>query len=486
MIGRHVSWLALCAALGQLAIFLSLPLLTRYFDPRAMGDYTLFLGAVTIASILAGLRYDSAVVLPKSDTVASALVAAVVLSALAVSTLAVFAAAVYCAAHGIGFSAFVPTAATLFAITVLAGGVQRASLAWYTRRRLFGLLGMSQFLSNPGIAVAQLVTGYAGRRDSVALMAAHASIVSAVAAAGLWPLISERLQISKGWRTRAIVVAMRRYSRFPKYMILYGLMSQARERFVQIMMGAFAGSGQVGRFGLASRLAGAPNTLLYSAISPVFYSYASRNSKVFVMRVAIATVEVLCVLLFLPYCILGMEADVLAGWVLGGKWAGTESYLRWLALPMFVLAVTCWMDRFFDLYARQRAGLVLESSFTVLLLVVTAALYLSGTSKAVVPCFALLSTAYYVLYAFVAVRSAQTTVPQLRAAALSIAAVALLSIGALAICHLLGDNLQRLLAGALAYLLILSFWGLTRGREVLRLLLSPPMVGQPSKSLKQD
>src|SRR5207302_8818258 len=85
---------------------------------------------------------------------------------------------------------------------------------------------------------------------------------------------------------RAMKLAAQRYRRFPIYMVGYALASSARDRLIQMVLGLSAGTPAVVRFGLAYRVAYAPNSLIYSAISPVFYGIASRGRKVAVGRFA--------------------------------------------------------------------------------------------------------------------------------------------------------------------------------------------------------
>ena len=69
----------------------SLPAYSRIFDPGTYGEYVIFVGAVAYVSVFAGVRYDSAIVLPRNARMAAALSALVMLIALAVA--AVIAAA---------------------------------------------------------------------------------------------------------------------------------------------------------------------------------------------------------------------------------------------------------------------------------------------------------------------------------------------------------------------------------------------------------
>ena len=72
---------------GQLIIIGTLPLYSRIFEPDIYGQYVIFIGAFTIVSVLAGVRYDTAIVLPREQHLAAALSALVLLIAFAISAL---------------------------------------------------------------------------------------------------------------------------------------------------------------------------------------------------------------------------------------------------------------------------------------------------------------------------------------------------------------------------------------------------------------
>src|SRR5205814_2383518 len=81
----RVAGLGTLTAAGQVLIIGSLPAYTKVFDPSTYGEYVIFVGAYTVVSVLAGMRYDSAIVLPRKDGVAFALSALVMLIAVTVS-----------------------------------------------------------------------------------------------------------------------------------------------------------------------------------------------------------------------------------------------------------------------------------------------------------------------------------------------------------------------------------------------------------------
>src|SRR5665213_321593 len=86
VVSRAAGLGALTAA-GHFIIIGSLPTYSRVFDPGAHGQYLIFVGAVGVISVFAGVRYDSAIVLPRDDRIAGALSGVVLALALVVATL---------------------------------------------------------------------------------------------------------------------------------------------------------------------------------------------------------------------------------------------------------------------------------------------------------------------------------------------------------------------------------------------------------------
>src|SRR5437879_2162443 len=77
----RVAGLGALTAAGQLVVIGSLPTYSKAFEPGPYRETLIFVGAFTVISVLAGLRYDSALVLPRSETLAAALFGLVMLIA---------------------------------------------------------------------------------------------------------------------------------------------------------------------------------------------------------------------------------------------------------------------------------------------------------------------------------------------------------------------------------------------------------------------
>jgi O-antigen/teichoic acid export membrane protein len=385
---------------GQLVIIGTLPIYSRVFDPGPYGEYLIFVGVVGIVSVFAGLRYDSAIVLPRDDRIAGRLSVLVMVLALAVAMLiggaTLFAQALDWAPGG--WLALERSFGYGLAAATALGGAQRCLSNWCIRTSRFFLMGFGLFIFALASVVAQLAL--------VRLTGQLAALIwGYVCALGIQSAclatLAGRLDLEGCLRAasfRGLAVVARKYRRFPRYMVGYALASSARDRLVQIVLGVGAGAAAVGRFGLAYRVAFAPNSLIYSAISPIFYGIASRGSRAAVGRFAAGMVEATFVVMAVPYVAFAIEAPALTDELLSYKWRGTAPFLQALSGPALLLAATCWLDRAFDSFRRQKVAFVLEATFTFVSVLLVAIMSRYVGAIIVAWAYGILAIIYYWTY----------------------------------------------------------------------------------------
>jgi hypothetical protein len=255
-------------------------------------------------------------------------------------------------------------------------------------------------------------------------------------------------------------------------MVGYALASSARDRLIQIMLGIGAGAAVVGRFGLAYRVAFAPNSLIYSAISPIFFSIASRGTPAAVGRFAAGLVEATFVVMVVPYVAFAIEAPAMTDGLLSYKWHGTGPFLQALAGPALLLAATCWLDRAFDSFRRQKVAFTLEASFTAISVVLVAFLSRYVGAVTVAWAFGILAIIYYWTYFLMTfVACAFPLADFSRACVTGLLALAgALSLGILA--HQIPVLPLRLPSYAVVTAMVILWWIRFRGgADILRLLM---------------
>src|SRR5437660_4572208 len=157
VVSRAVGLGALTAA-GQVIIVGSLPTYSKVFEPGSYGEYIIFVGTLGVVSVLAGMRYDSAIVLPRNDRAASALAALVMLIALTVAAL-IAAAALLASTFPWTPDGWVRIEWHFgygLAVATVIGALQRCLSGWCVRSGRFFLMGLGQFVFCLVSVVAQL------------------------------------------------------------------------------------------------------------------------------------------------------------------------------------------------------------------------------------------------------------------------------------------------------------------------------------------
>lgn len=471
----RVAGLGALTAAGQLLIIGSLPTYSKIFDPGTYGEYVIFVGAYAVVSVLAGLRYDSAIVLPRNDGVASALSTLVMLIALLLSAsiagLTLLTSTFgftpdHWAAIGINFGYGLAAATAV-------GALQRCLTGWCVRSSRFLLMGCAQFVFCLVTVIAQLsLVRVLGQLPALiwGYVCALGFQTACLAGFGsyrwhpLWALEDP---------LRGIKLVARKYRRFPTYMVGYALASSARDRLIQVVLGLGAGAAVVGRFGLAYRVVFAPNSLVYGAVSPVFFAIASRGTRLSVGPFAAGLVEAAFVALVVPYSAFAIEAPALTDAVLSPKWHGTGPYLQALAGPALLLATTCWLDRAFDSFRRQSVAFSLEASFTVISVLLVGYLSRRIDAVSVVWVFGGLALAYYWIYFLSTFVACGFPLSDFRRAC----ANGLLALGAAlmfgALVHQISALSLRVPAYAVVLAAVIGIWIRFRGgADILRLLVN--------------
>ena len=472
-VASRVAGLGALAAAGQLVIIGSLPTYSKVFEPGTYGEYLIFVGAFTVISVLAGLRYDSALVLPRSETLVAALFGLVMFIAGTVAA-AIAAATLGASLLQVTPPQWEPIARPFgygLAVATAVGALQRCLTGYCIRSGRFLLMGWAQFLFCLVTVIAQLslVTVV---RPLPALIWGHVCALGVQALCLAGPGMR---MAATAWgpaqALRAMKLAAQKYRRFPIYMVGYALASSARDRLIQMVLGLGAGAAAVGRFGLAYRVAYAPNSLLYSAISPVFYGIASRGHKVAVGRFAAGLVEATFVVLVVPYVALAVDAPLLTDAVLSDKWRGTGPYLQALAGPALLLAATCWLDRAFDSFRRQKVAFSLEGSFTVVAVVLVAGLAKLVDPVAVTWAYGIMAFSYYWIYFLVTFVACGFELAAFRRACVTGLAAMISALALVLLAHQLAELVWRLSAYTLVMAVVIGLWtSLRGGQDTLRML----------------
>ncbi|HEX6435244.1 MAG TPA: oligosaccharide flippase family protein, partial [Gemmatimonadales bacterium] len=161
--GRHVVTLASGTAIGQLLLFIAVPVLTRLYSPADYGALGVFSSTLQILVVLASLRYEQAIALPEEEDVARSLLGLTFLLLTAMTSLVSL--LVWLAGDEYVSALNVPALRPylwLIPVGFLGAGVYQAVSFWAIRRREFNRVARTKLSQGLGQVLAQVGLGFAG------------------------------------------------------------------------------------------------------------------------------------------------------------------------------------------------------------------------------------------------------------------------------------------------------------------------------------
>ena len=387
--------------LAQLIVVLFTPILTRLYTPAEFGVLTVFISALGLMIVIAALRYEIAIPLPESDSLAinlTALSGLIVLGMSALSGVIVF---LFGADLARRFSS--PQLAPylwLFPVGMLTGGVFQTLSYWHIRERQFKRLTQAKVGQSVSLVGGQLFMGLA-RLGAVGLVGGY--VLGRLVAGGLlaYSLVKSSRALFSEISFSNISHAASRYRRFPLISSWSALLNQGGLQAAPLLFAAFFGAQVAGWFGLAQRVAGIPLMLIGRSVSQVYLGEASRlrnEDPAAMQRLFLDSARKLFFYVGVPLVLLGLTAPWVFGFIFGEKWRTSGWYIVAL-LPMFLGQIVVFpLSQTLNILEKQALQLVWDvARVSTVVAVILGAYFVFHL--ATLPTLALYGGAMFVMYA---------------------------------------------------------------------------------------
>jgi len=346
-------------------VILASPLLTRLYTPESFGLLALFTSITGILGAVACLRYESAIMLPRTDAEAANLLAVSLLFPLLV---ALAAAAVLAVAAGPLLAALnAPELSPylwLAPVSVFISGVFAALNYWNSRTRHFTRLSVARVGSAATTASATLGFGYAGHATSGTLIGASVGGQAvATAVLGGQILRDDHRVFRHAIRAREMLAGMKRYRDFPRYSTWAALLDNLALQLPTLLLAAFFSPAVVGFYALGHRVLSMPMSLVGSAIGQVFFQRAAQGRHDGTLTtVVVAVFRRLVVFSICPFLLLILIGPDVFALVFGPGWREAGLYASILAPWTMVMLVSSPLSPLLAVLERQRTGLLFHAA----------------------------------------------------------------------------------------------------------------------------
>lgn len=339
----------------------SLLLLPRLYSPAEFGVLGVFSSVFYTLAVVAGLRFEVAIALPKDDDVAFRLLCLAMLSALAlggvVGLVLLVTPQTWLAAAGL--EAAMPYL-WLLPPTIFATGLFGALQNWYARARRYALLARARVMQSLAGAAVQLGAGLAGAGPMGLVSGLMFSSVAAAAVFGArfrskgegriaWPPCGQ---------LRATAHEFRNY---PLYSTWEALANSAAIQLPILLIAAQSGKAEVGYLMLAMSVVQAPMAVLGTATAQVFLSQAPERARSGGLG-ALTRSTILALLstggpLLLA---IGVLAPVVFPIAFGADWQRAGVIAAWMAPWLLLQFVASPVTMVLYIVHRQRLALALQ------------------------------------------------------------------------------------------------------------------------------
>jgi len=372
---RHVLTMLTGSVIAQAIPFAVSPILTRLYSPEEFGVFSSVLALAGILSVATTFRFELAVILPKRDEDAAALVRLALIIAF-VSTL--------------GLLLLIPLLESLLAepywIRVIGAWIYVVPpLACFIALQQVASFFANRFSAYRAIAISSV--SQQGSAAVVAILAglgrfvANGLILSRIAGLAIgtavivwklrerWPLLTVRVTL-KEMRENALL-----YRQFPLFNVPYSLVGVFSKEFLVLAFTAFGQVEIAGFYGLARIMLTAPINFLTASMSQVFYREASLNIdtegfRSLIYRLMILLAIALVPLFGLAYC----WSDEIFSFVFGSRWRQAGIFAAYL-IPVAVLSLfTSWPERIYEVRRKQSWALAIQVTFDVAAFILVLAL----------------------------------------------------------------------------------------------------------------
>ena len=324
-------------AIGQLIAILTLPVLTRIYDPEAFSVLAVYVSVLTLLTVISGMCFEYAVPLPKSDHIAAALLLLAITSVLIFTSLTTLAVIFFPNIFNSLTYDKINQYLWLLPIGVFSVGMYNALQYWSTRNKKFGLIAktrVTQSLSGTSVKLGSgyLFNGWVFGLIFGQLLAQGAGLLSLGSS-----LLRNDLKTFSMVKSKHIYLALKRYDQFPKFTTLEVFANNAGIQIPIILIAYYSLGAEAGYMMIAMQLLSAPISMISSAVSQVYLAESAEmfykgHLKEFTKKI----IKKLVTIAILPLLAIAILAPILTPYLLGNEWSRTGILISWM-IPWFLM-----------------------------------------------------------------------------------------------------------------------------------------------------
>lgn len=399
---RDASTLMIGTTLGMVITMLASPILSRLYGDADFGVLQLFSSAYTILCIIATLRFELAILLPKDDndgfsvliaSCGSSVIFGIVMQ-LAVTAIDLFDISLF-GLNQITWLNFLPATVTIM-------GLYNSFNYWMNRRKRYFNLAINRIIQNFLVVALSIVFSKSLIYIPNGMLWAYLGGYGVVTVLLVIYTIQDYKRLSLKLDIKSIFRMAKRYRRFPISSMPTGLINNLAVQMPVFILTSKFGQDFIGQYYMMNRVLGTPVSIVGQAIGDVFrqrssQSYAETGEC---KKLYFTTAKALALASFVPFLFLMLVARPAFTFVLGDEWVLAGTFVVLLAPFYFIRLVVSPLTSMTIVAEKQTFELIWQ---TALCIVTSGAMLLSAyifpPNGGNFPCYAVMCS-YALAYSF--------------------------------------------------------------------------------------
>ncbi len=258
--------------ISQLILILASPILTRLYDPQALGALGLFMSFVAIITICSGLRYELAIVLPNRDSEANEILQLTLFFNVLISIASIIIFLIYGMIsaelelnNSLGWYIY------LIPFSIFLSSAYQSLSFWMNRKNKFSIISLSKIIQSCVVVIFQILLGYILIGGFQGLI--MGSLFGQFTAFLLFFLNLEKQTLKEIFiPKKSLFNVLKKYVRFPKFSMPGAVINTITTEFPVLIITYTFGLIVTGPFNLAVRVVGLPITVISGAVYQVLVS----------------------------------------------------------------------------------------------------------------------------------------------------------------------------------------------------------------------
>ncbi|MCT8342214.1 oligosaccharide flippase family protein [Photorhabdus kleinii] len=384
---RNISGLLLSSLFSQILLLLSTPVLTRLFSPEELGIYASFSSLLSVFAVGACLRYEFSISSSEKNREINSLVTLSCIIPITISLIVITVFAISKTPEKIiigNYIYYIP-------LGIITYGFYRAVSFNSIREKQYYALSITKITQTVAMISTQIIGG-------IAHLGASSLILGQILGQSLGVLFLSkrskyRLIISKH-ELRKIRLLAKKYYRFPVYDFPAASINTFSNELPQLFIMSTYGLKSAGFYLIASRISGAPITLLTQTVSSILQGYLKDKliSPFLKIKKTFYCLTLIAILFAIVTYFTGIP---IISFIFGEEWLESGKYLLCLIPHLCGQIIYSSLSIYLSIYEHQKSNLFIQTISIILRLIALLAGYLLGDIYLTLLLFSLTS---FVLY----------------------------------------------------------------------------------------